>query len=156
MMISLLYYGWMIWVFKSVYLSLTWSTFVFFVGHNSSPPSAASMRQWTGSTLLQVMACCLTAPSHYLNQWWLILWHSSGGSCGESPKLPVTKPSSEIASLKSHLDLTGDNESVNWINIASGNGLLPDGTKPLPEPMMTNPVAFIWGFMWRISKATSN
>ena len=24
-----------------------------------------------------------------------------------------------------------------WVNIASGNGLLPDGTKPLPEPMLT-------------------
>ena len=34
-------------------------------------------RSW--STLVQVMACCLTAPSHYLNQIWLIiskvLWH---------------------------------------------------------------------------------
>ena len=34
-----------------------------------------------------------------------------------------------------------------WVNIASGNGLLPDGTKPLPEPMLTDhqwsPVAFI-------------
>ena len=32
------------------------------------------------STLAQVMACCLTAPSHYLNQCWLIIsevqWHS--------------------------------------------------------------------------------
>ena len=30
------------------------------------------------------MACCLTAPSHYLNQWWLLinetLWHSSVGN----------------------------------------------------------------------------
>ena len=25
----------------------------------------------------------------------------------------------------------------NWVNIGSGNGLLPDGTKPLPEPMLT-------------------
>ena len=35
----------------------------------------------------------------------------------------------------------------NWVNIGSGNGLLPDGTKPLPEPMLTNnergPVPFI-------------
>ena len=35
----------------------------------------------SGSTLAQVTACCLTAPSHYLNQCWLIiskvLWHSS-------------------------------------------------------------------------------
>ena len=32
------------------------------------------------STLAQVMACCLTAPSHYLNQCWFsikyVLWHS--------------------------------------------------------------------------------
>ena len=36
-----------------------------------------------------------------------------------------------------------------WVNIGSGNGLLPDGTKPLPEPMLTDhqwsPVTFIWG-----------
>ena len=24
-----------------------------------------------------------------------------------------------------------------WVNIGSGNGLLPDGTKPLPEPILT-------------------
>ena len=34
-----------------------------------------------------------------------------------------------------------------WVNIGSGNGLLPDGTKPLPEPMLTDhqlsPVKFI-------------
>ena len=24
-----------------------------------------------------------------------------------------------------------------WVNIGSGNGLLPDGTKPLPETMLT-------------------
>ena len=26
--------------------------------------------------------------------------------------------------------------TYNWVNIGSGNGLLPDGTKPLPEPML--------------------
>ena len=35
-------------------------------------------RSW--STLAQVMACCLTAPSHHLNKFWFIikcaLWHS--------------------------------------------------------------------------------
>ena len=28
--------------------------------------------------------------------------------------------------------------SLNLVNIGSGNGLLPDSTKPLPEPMLTN------------------
>ena len=36
------------------------------------------------STLAKVMACCLMAPSHYLNQSWLlineVLWHSPGSN----------------------------------------------------------------------------
>ena len=51
---------------------------------NSLRPSDAIWRQWSWTTLAQVMACCLTAPSHYLNQCWLIirgvLWHSSENS----------------------------------------------------------------------------
>ena len=34
---------------------------------NTSPSSAAYMRHWTGSSLVQV------TPSHYLNQYWLIV-----------------------------------------------------------------------------------
>ena len=51
---------------------------------NSLWPSDTIWRQGSGSTLAQVMACCLTAPSHYLNQCWLIIskvqWHSSEGT----------------------------------------------------------------------------
>ena len=36
-------------------------------------PSAAIWPQSFRSTLARVMACCLTAPSHYLNQCWLII-----------------------------------------------------------------------------------
>ena len=40
-------------------------------------------RQRSGSTLAQVMACCLTASSHYLKQYWLIIskvqYHSIAG-----------------------------------------------------------------------------
>ena len=47
-------------------------------------PSDAIWRHRSGSTLAQVMAGCLTAPSHYLKQCWLIIsyadWHSSGGN----------------------------------------------------------------------------
>ena len=46
---------------------------------NSLWPSDAIWQHKSGSTLAQVMACCLTAPSHYLNQCWLLiskaLWH---------------------------------------------------------------------------------
>ena len=43
-------------------------------------PGDAIWRHISGSTSAQVMACCLAAPIHYLNQCWLIiievLWHS--------------------------------------------------------------------------------
>ena len=43
-------------------------------------PSDAIWRQRSGPTFAQVMSCCLRAPSHYLNQCWLIIseiqWHS--------------------------------------------------------------------------------
>ena len=48
---------------------------------NSLWPSDTIWWHKSGSTLAQVMACCLTAPSHYLNQCWLISgkvqWHPS-------------------------------------------------------------------------------
>ena len=40
---------------------------------NSLWPRDAIWRWRSWSTLFQVMACCLTAPSHYLNQCWLII-----------------------------------------------------------------------------------
>ena len=40
---------------------------------NSLRPSNAIWRHISGSTLAQVMACSLTAPSHYPNQCWLII-----------------------------------------------------------------------------------
>ena len=47
---------------------------------NSLWPSEAIQQQRSGPTLVQVMACYLTPPSHYLNQCWLIIseiqWHS--------------------------------------------------------------------------------
>ena len=44
------------------------------------PQCDAISQHRSGSTFVQVMACCLiTAPSHYLDQWWLItkgvLWY---------------------------------------------------------------------------------
>ena len=40
---------------------------------NSLWPSDTKWQQISRSTLVQVMAWCLTAPSHYLNQCWLII-----------------------------------------------------------------------------------
>ena len=33
----------------------------------------SNLSSWNWSTSVQVMACCLTVPSHYLNQCWLIV-----------------------------------------------------------------------------------
>ena len=49
-----------------------------------APSQCNDGSHWLGAyqnwSLIQAMACCLTAPSHYLNQCWLIisqvLWHS--------------------------------------------------------------------------------
>ena len=40
---------------------------------NSMWPNDAIWWHISGSTLVLVMVCCLTAPSHYLNQCWLIV-----------------------------------------------------------------------------------
>ena len=40
---------------------------------NSLWPSDAIWWHRTGSTLAQVMACCLAAPCHYLTQCWLLI-----------------------------------------------------------------------------------
>ena len=48
-------------------------------------------RHKSGSTLTQILACCLATPSHYLNQYWLIikglLRHSSGINITRSANL---------------------------------------------------------------------
>ena len=50
-------------------------------GVNSLGPNDAIWWHGTRSTLAQIMACCLTVPSHYMNQCWLIIgevpWDSS-------------------------------------------------------------------------------
>ena len=46
--------------------------------------------------------------------------------------------SCEIVLIWMSLDLTDD------VNIGSGNGLVPSGNKPLPEPMLTQISVTIW------------
>ena len=72
-------------------------------------PSDAIRWQGNESTLAQVMAWCLTAPSHYRNQCWLIiskvLWQS-----WVDLKILISKTRLKIKFLESHSDLTGHNE----------------------------------------------
>ena len=51
--------------------------------YNSLCQTDTTWHHRTWSTLVLVMACCLTAPTHYLSQRWLIsqvLWHSPEGN----------------------------------------------------------------------------
>ena len=78
---------------------------------NSLWPSDVIWPQGSRSTLAQVMACCLMAPSHYLNQCWLIIrklqWHSF---LQEKPQSSVTEISLKITYLKFCSNHPGTNE----------------------------------------------
>ena len=53
---------------------------------SSSRPSDATCRQRSGSTLTQIMACCLTVLSHYLHQSLLIIDEARWQSLGDNFK----------------------------------------------------------------------
>ena len=83
--------------------------------HVSDLPSDAIWRHRSGSTLAQVMACCLTAPSHYLNQCWLIisevLWHSPEGNFTWNAQDIYPWP------LRLHPHLPGTNELIDYVTL---------------------------------------
>ena len=60
------------------------------------------------------MACCLMAPSHYLNQCWLNTskteWHSSRASSQQIPQPSITEITCKIKYLKFHSNFPGANE----------------------------------------------
>ena len=96
------------------------------------------------STLVQVMAWCRQATSHYLSQ----CWPSSMSPYG------VTRPqwvNWVIFNLVSKIDILSIScEIALWwilqeplwysVNIGTSNGLVPSGYKPLPELMLTRSV----------------
>ena len=81
---------------------------------NSFWPGNAIWRQWSGSTLAQVMACCLTAPIHYLNHGDWSSVKSSGISIRaislEMPQPSITKICLKITYLKFHSNFPMANE----------------------------------------------
>ena len=66
-------------------------------------PSDIIWQHWPGSTLAQAMACCLMAPSHYLNQCLLITLYQWGpvtfiwGQFRKIPQPSITKISLKIS-----------------------------------------------------------
>ena len=74
----------------------------------------ATWQHRPGSTLAQIMACCLTSPSHYLNQRWLFVkgfvWHSAESNFIRHVLMHlIRKMYSAIAFLKSLPYHPGDN-----------------------------------------------
>ena len=97
------------------------------------------------STLVRVMAWCRQATSHYLSQCWLRSlspydvtrpqWVNLLAPGSSNFKCFVFKCISEINVDRSHWQL---------VNIGSGNGLVPEGTKPLFELMLTRYIVCYW------------
>ena len=81
---------------------------------------------------------------------WTLWW----GHVSSEPQryLCVSVMLSEASSW-SHWGLLTPYGDIDLVNTGSGNGLSPDGTKPLPEPVLTyhqwSLMAFIWGLFHR-------
>ena len=71
----------------------------------------------SGSTLAQVMACCLMPPSHYLHQCWLIIGKVQLHPASEIQEIPqpsITTINWKVTYLKFHSNLSGANELTHW------------------------------------------
>ena len=83
---------------------------------NSLWPSDAIWRHRSGSTLFQVMACCLTAPSHNLTICWLITSESSDHQLRAisqgMPQPSITKVSLKITNIIFYENRPGANELI--------------------------------------------
>ena len=81
---------------------------------NSSWISDAIWRHRSGLTLAQLMACCLTAPSHYLNQCWLIISGVKRVISLEIQQWWITKTIQTIPCRKCHSNFSGATELTHW------------------------------------------
>ena len=90
----------MIWIGNKLHFPGVWLYWALsFV--NSLVPSDTIWWHRSWSTLVQVMACCLKAPSHYLNQCWLIInrvtWQAPESNFTENAE--EFNPSHELETL---------------------------------------------------------
>ena len=89
-------------------------------------PSDGIWQHRTWPTLAQVMVCCLTAPSHYLNQCWLIIGkvqsHSSGNHFTKDISAINHWSLFKITCLECHSNFPGANElkhaTFTWRHVA--------------------------------------
>ena len=83
---------------------------------NTLGPSDAIWRWRSRLTLVQAMACCLTAPSHYLNQCWLMItdvqWQSPEGNFATDTSPSINNFSYKITFYKFYSNFPGANELI--------------------------------------------
>ena len=86
---------------------------------SSLGPSDFIWRHISGPALVRVMACCLTAPSNYLNQCWRIIgkvhWHSSEGNFAWDNLAIKPWNQHENNLLKFHSNLSEANDEYSYI-----------------------------------------
>ena len=74
-----------------------------------------------GSTLVQVMACCLTVPSHYLNHYWLIIsevqWQSVRAISQHTSQPLIIKIRLKKFYVKFHLNFPGTDDLINMSSV---------------------------------------
>ena len=84
--------------------------------------------------------------SQYHGYWWPVDSRSQG----------ISSHGIDLALLKylsrstRKVNTSWPSDTKIWVNIGSGNGLLPDGTKPLPEPMLTLSLMRFCGIYWEL------
>ena len=105
-----------IWVILYFLTEICYSNFTEFNSRRSvwSTRHQHRSKRWIGTE---------QATSLYLKQSWPSLWHRMASLIpNELTRWGLVTPFGDI-------DI--------WVNTDSGNGLMPNGTKPLPEPMLT-------------------
>ena len=88
------------------------------------------------STLVQVMAWCRQATIHYLSQCWPRSLSPYDVTRPQWVKIATATPRGQWVQSLWLSDAIMSSEVL--VNIGSGDGLLPDSTKPLPEPVLTH------------------
>ena len=90
----------------------------------------------SGSALAQVIACCLTAPSHYLIQCWLliseVLWNSPDSNFTVNVQTTLQHNEFEDYTFRSLPHFPGANELMSVIKLISPMPVPPDVPPSLP------------------------
>ena len=135
------------WILQRKYLEIYKFLKIYSLG-----PGDAIFWHRSGSTLAQVMACCLMAPSYYLNQCWLFI---SEVNFTKIPQPLITNISLKITWIKFYSSLPGANELISWVLLSLscycfviwfhfGYIITMTKAKHWPDIGLIKPLALLW------------